>query len=171
MSGHQHIGDDQLIHGLPKHMQAVAGEGENTYWEIVPAENACAVCRTMRGMRFAKYPGPVHPNCNCEIIRVPPPERQKGVVAYEYLQGFEAQDSVQVIAGQKITVTIANLGPFPAGARVQVDQDEWKATRHLLPNMSESLEFTKFGDTPMAWEVFLLSVAADNSTLQYVIIG
>lgn len=31
MSGNQHIGDDQLISGLPKHMEAVAGNCENTY--------------------------------------------------------------------------------------------------------------------------------------------
>lgn len=28
----QHIGDDQTIYGLPKHMEAVAADGENTYW-------------------------------------------------------------------------------------------------------------------------------------------
>lgn len=167
----RHIGDDQLIHGLPKHMEAIAGGDKNTYWEIVPGKNACATCRTMRGLRFPKYPGPVHPNCNCEIVQVASPERRKGVVAFGDLQGFEAHETEQFEAGQKITVTITNLGPFPAGARVQADRDEWKATRHLPPSMSESLDFTKFGDTPMAWEVFLLSVAADNSTLRYVIIG
>ncbi len=47
-TGDQHIGDSQLISGLPKHMAAVAGAGENTYWEIVPDENACATCRSLR---------------------------------------------------------------------------------------------------------------------------
>jgi len=171
MSQLQHIGDDQLIDGLPKHMEAVAGNGENTYWEIVPGKNACATCRSLRGMRFERNPVPVHPNCVCEVIRVPPPERQPGVVAFGFLQGYEAQETERFEAGQKITVEIRNLGPFLAGVRMQVDRDEWRATPHLSPGMSESFEFTKFGDTPMTWEVFLLSVAADNSSLQYIIIG
>jgi len=171
MTGNQHIGDDQTIFGLPKHMEAVVGNDENAYLEIVPGKDACFACRMMSGRRFDEKPSPVHPNCNCEIRRVAPPERQKGVVAYGFLQGYEAQETERFEAGQKITVEIRNLGPFLAGARMQVDRDEWRATRHLSPGMSESFEFTKFGDTPMTWEVYLLSVAADNSTLLYSIRG
>lgn len=52
-NSNQHVGDDQLIHGLPKHMAAVAGDGKNNYWKIVPGKNAYFTCQTMRGKRFA----------------------------------------------------------------------------------------------------------------------
>jgi hypothetical protein len=170
-NGNLHIGDDQLIHGLPKHMEAVAGADKNAYWEIVPGKNACATCQTMRGMRFPYRPGPVHPNCTCELRQVAQSVRRTRVLAFGQLQGYEATAFERFEAGQRITVEIRNLGPFPAGARIQVDRDQWEATGHLLPGVSESFEFTKFGDTPMTWEVSLLSVAADNSTLLYFIRG
>lgn len=163
----RNIGEDQLIFGLPKHMEAVAGGGNTTYWEIVPGRNACFTCQAMRGKRFAFKPDPVHPNCTCEVRRVD----QTRVIASGMLQGHEDTAFESFLAGQKITVTIHNLGPFLAGARIRVDQDEWRATRHLLPGFSESFEFSIFGEPPIYWKVFLASVAADNSTLLYFIRG
>ena len=121
-------------------------------------------------MRFAKYPGPVHPHCTCEVRQVDQ-EAQTRVVASGVLQGVEDTAFENFEAGQKITVEIRNLGPFPAGVRIQVDRDEWRATRHLFPGLSESFAFTKFGETPQAWKVLLVTVAADNSTLLYFIRG
>ncbi len=167
----QHIGADQLISGLPKHMEAVAGDGENTYWEIVPDENACATCRSLRGMRFERNPVPVHPNCACAVRRVPPPERQKGVVAYGFLQGYEAQETERFEAGQKITVEIRNLGPFLAGVRMRVDQEKEQSTGHMRPGKVMYFEFSKFREHPVPWEVFLICVGGDNSTIRYFIRG
>ncbi|SKA94409.1 toxin 44 [Paucidesulfovibrio gracilis DSM 16080] len=70
MSGHwnQHIGDDQLVYGMPKHMSAVAGSGnEATYWRYHPKPQACDKCQAMKGLWFDENPGRVHPNCRCEI--------------------------------------------------------------------------------------------------------
>ncbi|BCS89554.1 polymorphic toxin type 44 domain-containing protein [Pseudodesulfovibrio sediminis] len=72
----QHIGDDQLVYGMPKHMSAVAGSGESavggraTYWRYHPKPQACEKCQAMKGLWFEKNPGPVHPNCKCEIEEV-----------------------------------------------------------------------------------------------------
>jgi hypothetical protein len=170
-NGKQHIGDDQFVHGLPKHMVAVAGNDENTYWEIVPEENACATCRSLRGMRFEKNPVPVHPNCACEVIRVPPPKRQPYTKASGRLQGYEDYEVERFRAGQVITVTIKNLGPFSAAAWLRVDRTEWKATRYLSILESESIVFSKFGDTPMEWEVFIINLSLDGSTIDYEIRG
>ncbi|OIO01214.1 MAG: hypothetical protein AUJ49_08415 [Desulfovibrionaceae bacterium CG1_02_65_16] len=173
MSGNwvQHIGDGQLVYGLPKHMEAVAGNGKTDYWEVVPGPNACATCKAMRGMRFDRYPGPVHPHCTCEIRRVPPPERQPRVVAYGLLQGNEDAILEKVSAGQKITVTLLNLGPLPAAFRLLVDRMEWRATRYLQMGDEQSLYFSKFGDTPMTWEVFLFYLGGEGSSASYSIIG
>jgi len=173
MSGNwvQHTGDDQLVYGLPKHMVAVAGDGKTEYWEIVPGPNACATCKSMRGIRFDHYPGPVHPNCTCEIKRVPPPERQPRVVDFGDLQGDGARHFSSFLAGQKITITFLNLGPFPAGVGMRVDQTVEKVTGQLLPGFPTAFEFTKFGDTPMTWELFLIYLGLDGSTIRFEVRG
>jgi hypothetical protein len=69
----QHIGDDQLVGGMPKHMSAVVGGGNatdsspTTYWRYNPKPQACEKCQAMKDVWFKEKPGPVHPNCKCEI--------------------------------------------------------------------------------------------------------
>lgn len=166
-NGNRHIGDDQLINGLPKHMEAVAGQDENAYWEIVPGKNACFACRMMAGRRFEKKPGPVHPNCTCEIRR----SEQPRVSIDDILQGFEDHKTERFGAGQKITVKITNLGPFVAGVRILLDQMEWHATPHLRPGGSHVFPFSKFGEPPVTWEIFLIKLGGDNSSFLYSIRG
>ncbi|WP_319542681.1 polymorphic toxin type 44 domain-containing protein [uncultured Pseudodesulfovibrio sp.] len=55
-------------------MSAVAGNGTvtdgeemKTYWRYHPKPQACDKCQAMKGLWFEKKPGPVHPNCKCEI--------------------------------------------------------------------------------------------------------
>lgn len=167
----RHIGDDQLVHGLPKHMHAVAADGKNTYWEIVPGKDACATCKSMRGMRFDHNPGPVHPHCTCEIIRVPSPERQPRVVALDRLQGYEDTAFENFGAGQKITLTFWNLGPVPAGVGMRIDQATLQSTGYLVPGLPRSFSFYKFGEIPLSWNVFLILQGPDGSTVQYEIRG
>ena len=167
----QHVGDDQLVYGLPKHMEAVAGDGRNTYWEIVPSKDACATCKTMGGMRFDHNPGPVHPHCSCEIRRVSPPVRPARVVAIERLQGYEDTAFENFDAGQKITLTFLNLGPFPAGIGMRIDQTALESTGYLAPGLTRSVSFHKFGEVPLSWNVFLILQGPDGSTIQYEIRG
>lgn len=164
-------GDDQLIHGLPKHMVAVAKNGNNTYLQIVPGKNACATCRAMRGMRFDRKPVPVHPNCTCEVRQVAPPERQPGVVAFGRLQGYEDTAFENFSAGQKITITFLNLGPFPAGVEMRIDQTTRQSTGFLLPGLPASFSFYKFGEPPLSWDVLLANQGLDGSTIRYEIRG
>jgi len=152
-------------------MEAVAGEGNTTYWEIVPGKNACATCRTMRGMRFAKNPGPVHPNCTCEIRRVAQPEKQPGEVASDTLQGYGDNATKQFEAGQKITVEIRSLGLFLAGCWIRVDGEEERTTGLMRPGKIMLFEFSKFREPPVPWTVFLMCIGGDNSTITYSIRG
>jgi len=169
MSEHstQHIGDDQLIHGLPKHMAAVASGSGDAYWEIVPGKNACFTCQAMRGRRFATNPGPVHPNCTCEIRRVV----KQSVSIDNMLQGNNDRKTERFGAGQKITVRIFNLGPFFAGVKIWLDQMEWYTTPYLRPGSSFDFVFTKFGEPPVTWELSLIYLGGDNSTIMYSIRG
>jgi len=167
----QHEGDDQPVYGLPKHMVAVAENGNNTYWEIVPGKSACATCKAMRGMRFDRKPGPVHPNCTCEIRPVAQPERQPGVVDFGLLQGDGDSKFASFLAGQKITITFLNLGPFPAGVAMRVDQTVEQLTGQLQPGLPKAFDFTKFGDTPMTWNLVLIYLGLDGSTIRFEVRG
>ncbi|HWR04526.1 MAG TPA: hypothetical protein VN419_10955 [Humidesulfovibrio sp.] len=167
----QHIGDDQLIYGLPKHMEGVANTGANEYWEIVPSKNACRTCKLLMGMRSARKPVPVHPNCTCEARRVSPPERQPKVVAFGLLQGYEDIAAENFGAGQKITITFLNLGPFPAGVEMRIDYTTRQSTGFLVPGLSDSFSFYKFGETPLWWNVNLTSHGLEGSTIRYEIRG
>lgn len=170
-NGDQHVGDDQLIFGLPKHMAAVAGDGKTDYLEIVPGKNACATCKTMGGMRFDRKPIPVHPNCTCEVRRVGQKERQPGVIDYGSLQGDGERYFTSFLAGQKITITFLNLGPFPAGVGMRVDQTVEQLTGQLLPGLPKAFEFAKFGDAPMTWELILIYLGLDGSTIGFEVRG
>lgn len=169
----QHEGDDQPVYGLPKHMVAVAENGNNTYWKIVPGKNACATCKAMRGMRFAKYPGPVHPNCNCEIRPVARQANriQKRVLASDILQGHGENTTERFEAGQKIIVEIRNLGPFLAGVWIRVDGEEERTTGLMRPGKVLTFEFSKFREPPVPWVVYLMCIGGDNSTITYSIYG
>ncbi len=170
-NGVQHIGDDQLIYGLPKHMAGVASTDGNTYWEVVPGKNACRTCKTMGGKRFDRKPVPIHPNCTCEARRVAPPEWKPRVVNFGSLQGDGDCYFGSFLAGQKITITFLNLGPFPAGVGMRVDQAKEQLTGQLLPGRPKSFEFAKFGDTPMTWELFLIYLGLEGSTIGFKVRG
>lgn len=169
----QHTGGDQLIHGLPKHMEAVAGDDKNAYWEIVPGKSACATCKAMRGMRFDRKPGPVHPNCNCEMRQVvqQADRIQKRVVASDTLQGHGENTTERFEAGQKIIVEIRNLGPFLAGVWIRVDGQEERTTDLMHPGKIWRFEFSKFREPPVPWVVFLMCIGGDSSTIMYSIRG
>ncbi len=81
----QHIGDDQLVSGLPKHTSAQAtGEpvpgdppyrpkpdAEDTpkkvFWVVYLTEKVCEKCKAIEGIRCDKKPERPLPNCKCEI--------------------------------------------------------------------------------------------------------
>ncbi|MGE4292308.1 MAG: hypothetical protein AB7E32_08865 [Desulfovibrio sp.] len=163
----QHIGDDQLVYGMPKHMSGGSGGVQPGYWHYLPKPTACEKCRTMEKFWFKERPGPVHPNCQCEVRQEPMP--RVGIV--NTLQGFEDNATEKFDAGQKITVTIQNLGPFVSGAKIWVDRTEWKSTNYMKPGKSETFTFTKLGELPVPWEVYIVIKVGDNSTLQYTIKG
>ena len=87
----RHLGDDQLVYGMPKHMVGVstkeslarwqekwareAAEKEQEaepekgkhYWTVHPKPGACDVCKSMEGFVFTEEPARPHPNCRCRI--------------------------------------------------------------------------------------------------------
>lgn len=120
----------------------------------------------MKGLVFEEYPGPVHPNCKCEI-------RQEPVLKVD-IHGTLQGDGDEIIkkfdGGQKIVVKVWNLGPFPGvGAWLNVDQAVWKNTGHIALGDYVETVFTKFGALPVPWEVRLIYYGIDNCLLRYAI--
>lgn len=129
----QHIGDDQLIYGMPKHMSSVASKSspgsEDTkgyYWTVHPKPNACVKCKAMAGLKYTSEPERPYPNCKCEIKK-----HYIGVNSMGVLDGYGSRETHSFSAGQKIVVEVKNLGPFLSGAQVQVDGDVWRDTGHM----------------------------------------
>ncbi|WP_285908071.1 hypothetical protein [Pseudodesulfovibrio pelocollis] len=169
----QHIGDDQLVYGMPKRMVGIAGEASRNneetkgyYWTFHPKPNACDRCKAMSAWKFPQLPQRPHPNCKCEIRKHP-----IGVNIMGLLKGYEAHDTHSFSAGQKITVEVRNIGAFAAGANIQADNDEWKQTGTIIPGRSATVVFTKFGEIPLPWRIHIVYKAGDNSTLLYFIRG
>lgn len=141
-------------------------EDKNFFWTVTPKKNACEKCQALKGKTFKKKPKRPHPNCKCEIKR-----HLKGVNIMGILQGQGSSDNHKFFAGQKIVVEVRNLGPFAAGAWIQVDGDGSKNTGHLAPGMSESFEFTNFCEIPVPWGVSITCDGADNCSIVYYIRG
>ncbi len=141
-------------------------EDENFFWTVTPKENACEKCQALKGKTFKKEPERPHPNCKCEIKR-----HFKGITIMGKLDGQGSSESHKFGAGQKIVVEVRNLGPFFAGARIQVDGDVEENTGHMAPGQSKSFDFTKFGEIPVPWEVAITCDGADNSSILYFIRG
>lgn len=126
----QHVGDGQLIYGLPKNMVGISktdfekqsersvGSTESqksfqvagascVYWTVHPEPDACAACRAMEGIRFAEKPKRPHPNCRCTIEEHVEEVRIMGI-----LQGQRDHALEEFFGDQTITVTVQNLGPL-----------------------------------------------------------
>jgi hypothetical protein len=65
-----------------------------------------------------------------------------GVNIMDTEAGHGSRDTKTFNVGQKITVEVRNLGPFGAGARIQVDGEVWENTGHMVPGTSQAFEFT-----------------------------
>jgi hypothetical protein len=170
----QHIGDDQQVYGIAKHVSAMAGGAESGkddkdkryYWTVHPKPNACDKCKAMAGLKYASEPQRPHPNCKCEIKK-----HYIGIDIMGTLEGYKAHDAHSFATGQKVTVEVRNIGSFVAGADIQADDADWRSTGWIAPGLSVTVSFTKFGEVPLPWKIYLEYNAGDNSTLQYFIRG
>ena len=110
----QHIGDDQLVHGMPKHMSAAAGESaseieseKSYYWTVHPKPEACDKCKAMAGIKYRQEPQRPHPNCKCEIKK-----HYIGVDIMGLLQGHGSMKTHSFKTGQKSLLRQGTLDRF-----------------------------------------------------------
>lgn len=135
---------------------------QTQYWKVIPNEGACEKCQAMgQGVHWEKPERP-HPNCKCDIK---PGSITVGI--FNRLEGWRDTASESFPAGQSISVIIRNLGPSIGGVWVTVDGSLTRCTGHMLPGSSKTLQFNKFGEIPLTWNVEFLSDAADNCSFTY----
>ncbi|WP_147819629.1 hypothetical protein [Salidesulfovibrio onnuriiensis] len=136
------------------------------YWTIHPKPTACKACKALEGQEFTEKPERPHPNCKCDIRKHTRPINIMGT-----LEGYEAHTTETFHAGQVIEVEVKNIGGFVCGADIRVDGQIWDGTGHLKPGGSSIFSYSKFGEIPLPWTVYLLYKGGNNSTLQYTITG
>ncbi|MGE4298342.1 MAG: hypothetical protein AB7E47_09970 [Desulfovibrionaceae bacterium] len=181
----QHIGDEQRVHGLPKHMAGVSSRGarhapvrqsrqggmaddrQAFYWTVHPKPDACKACKAMANMQYLKEPQRPHPNCQCEIRKNPIPV----VSIYDTLEGYDAYKTHTFEGGQKISVTVGNMAFGCPGVWITVDACERAGSGHLCVSKVYTHSLTKLSEYPVPWTVTLHSRGGDNVSLQYAIEG
>lgn len=185
----QHIGDDQLIYGMPKHMVGVStkeslarwqqaqndGGGSKQpklpdtearfYWTVHPKANACEKCNMLAGKRFLQEPERPHPNCKCEIkkhpLRRPTRYINGSITGHEWLR-FEG--------GSTVTIHLTGVwGGLTTGVWVEVN-GESEGTFACPPRVTQTINLTGDGNPPITWTIRFLALGSDNTQVDYTII-
>lgn len=185
----QHIGDDPLIYGMPKHMvgistkdslakwQQAQNEGGGPkqpeqsdvegkyYWTIHPKPNACDKCKALAGKKFLKEPERTHPNCKCEIkkhpLRRPTRYINGSITGHEWLR-FEG--------GKNITIHLTGVwGGITTGVWIEVN-GESQETVACPPRTVHTINFTGDGNPPIIWTIRFLAIGSDNVQVDYTIV-
>lgn len=183
----QHIGDDQLVGGMPKHMVGVAGgdtkkqdfesipgdppyktpsmeTGTNTYWTVHPKAKACEKCQAMKGIKFKEKPDRPHPNCKCEIRKHEclPQKRHRS----NFIKGFEGNAVEHFFGLGLVKVRIRHItGALGSGVHVYSNLDGVRQGHTLGKEVS--FTFSTLTDTPVLWSIQIVQKGADNTMIQY----
>jgi len=181
----QHIGDDQLVYGMPKHMVGVSGgntqknrpvpgdppyrqpsesNGKTTYRTVQPKAKACDKCQAMAGKKFMEKPEPPHPNCKCDIRQhehIP----QKRYLS-EFIEGYEGNAVQQFFGLGLVKVRIKHItGALASGVEVYSNLDGIRSSHTLTKDVS--FTFSTLTDTPVLWSIQIVQKGADNTVVQY----
>ena len=185
----QHIGDDQLVYGMPKRMVGVSTQeslakfkkaeadyervnkvkihnDDAYYWTVHPKPKACEKCQDMAGKKFMKKPDRPHPNCKCEFKKHP-----KIVSIYGSLNGYDDRATESFVAGNSIEIEVRNVWLGLPGVYVYKDGTCVWSTGHLVTGKTYSKTLYKDGEYPVDWEVKIWSRGADNCRVDYFIRG
>jgi len=185
----QHIGEDQLVYGMPKHMAGVStqeslaqfkkaeAEYESSnqaqpsdpkgdyYWTVHPKSKACDKGQALAGKEFMEKPERPHPNCKCEIKKHPLRRPKR------YLNGsLNKHAQHRFIGGRHITVTARyNSGGFGGGVGITPNHADYQGC-YIPPGCSHSFEFNSEVETPVAWMLDFWALGSDNCQYAYTII-
>ncbi|WP_018125549.1 hypothetical protein [Desulfovibrio oxyclinae] len=185
----QHLGDDQLVYGMPKRMVGVSTQEslakfkraeaeykrknqankfdhkEDYYWTVHPKPKACEKCRTMAGKEFMEEPERPHLNCKCEIKKHPLRKQKR------YINGsLSGHEWHRFKGGKHIHIRLKGIwGGVTTGVWLEVN-DESKENVACPPQASHTINLTSDEDAPVTWTIRLLAHGSDNIQVDYTII-
>jgi len=187
----QHIGDDQLVYGMPKHMSAVAGEDITTksrmnsaqmeqdksrqskkfdpkgnyYWTVHPKPKACDTCKAMEGEEFMEEPERPHPNCKCEIKKHPLRRPTR------YINGsLTGHAYVDFTGGSHVEISFEGIsGGITSGVHLTSNHGHSEQIA-CMPFSSNSTSLDAGQTPPVDWQISLVAAGSDNVMINYTVV-
>lgn len=173
--GTRHIGDDQLVHGLPKHMVAVATNeppqrgrrrdprGDH-YWTVHPKPGACPRCQDMAGKEYSIEPERPHPSCKCEIKKHPL-RRQK-----KYINGaITGHEYLDLVGGYHVKIDFhGKSGGLTSGIHLVSNQGHSMQIA-CPPLTSNSVVLAARDQPPVPWMIHMVAAGSDNVLIYYTV--
>lgn len=183
----QHIGDDQLVYGMPKRMVGVSTQESlaklkkaeadyesnrdnppkdpkgDYYWTVHPKPKACEKCKALEGKEFMEKPERPHPNCKCEIKKHPLRRAKR------YINGYLSDHAWHLFTGGKqIDISFDGVSGGPlAGAHVQSNYGHSQQVA-CMPHSSNATTLTVDQTPPVPWRITLMAVG-NNTGINYTI--
>ncbi|WP_207265066.1 hypothetical protein [Desulfovibrio sp. Huiquan2017] len=184
----QHIGDDQLVYGMPKRMVGVSTQESlarfkkaeaaheksrqskrfdpkgDYYWTVHPKPKACDTCKAMEGKEFMEEPERPHPNCKCEIKKHPLRRPKR------YINGSLTGHSREVfVGGRQVDIFFEGIsGGITSGVHLYSSQGHSEQIA-CMPFSSNSTTLIAAGDPPVSWSIQLVAAGSDNVMINYTI--
>jgi len=184
----QHLGDDQLVQGLPKRMVGVSTQeslanlkkAEAEYerknqanefdpkgdysWTVHPKPKACEKCQAMAGKEFMVEPERPHPNCKCEIKKHPlrrPKRYINGSLTGHAREAFKG--------GKQVNISFEGIsGGITSGLHLVSNQGHSEQIA-CMPFTSNSTTLIAAGDPPVNWSIQFVAAGSDNVMINYTI--
>jgi hypothetical protein len=182
----QHIGDDQIVNGMQKHMVGVAANkeqkksgsvpgdppyrtrpkepGTGTFWTVHPKDKACDKCKAMAGIKFEEEPERPHPNCKCEIRKHGQGRRTYYIDGH--IQGYEGS-AVKLFHGLgHVKVTIHHItGALGSGVHVFSNNDGERRGHTLGKEIV--FTFNILTDSDVFWRIHIVQKGAANTMVRF----
>lgn len=182
----QHIGDDQLVNGMPKHMVGVSASMEQkksgpvpgdppyrtrpkkaetgTFWTVHPKDKACDKCKAMAGIQFEEEPERPQPNCKCEIQKHSLRRSQR------YITGSLTGHSHEVFSGGRdVRVSFQGIsGGLASGIHLRSNHGHSKQIA-CMPFSRNSTTLVVDQAPPVTWRISLTTAGSDNVMIFYTI--
>jgi hypothetical protein len=165
----RHIGYDQLVYGMPKHMVGQAGSSPKDpkgdfYWTVHPKPKACEKCKALEGREFMVEPSRPHPNCKCEIKKHPLRRKKRyinGSVTGYSREGF--------VGGRQVEITFKGIsGGITSGVQLLSNQGHSQQIA-CMPLTTNSAMLTARQEPPVDWVINLTAAGSDNVMISYTI--
>lgn len=184
----QHIGDDQLVYGMPKRMVGVStqeslakfkkAEAEhkksrqskkfdpkgNYYWTVHPKPKACDTCKAMEGKEFMEEPERPHPNCKCEIKKHPLRRPKR------YINGLlTGHEYVSFTGGDHVEISFEGIsGGITSGVHLSSNHGHSEQIA-CMPFSSNSTSLDAGQKPPVDWQIHMIAAGSDIVMINYTI--